>query len=358
MVEKQIKHGADVDEMSSLYNKNPQDILDYSSNINPNPPGGLSGFVMEAISSLDKYPDLSYRNLRTSIAKYLDTKMEFVIPGNGASEIIYLLMKSIGGRLAVMNPTFGEYERAASLAGRETIDLYYDIENGFAIDLKEVEKNMGSFDSLVICNPNNPTGRVQDIRSLLELLERNGKLLIVDETFMEFWHESDKYSLLSLVKDHKNLIVIKAVTKFFGLPGIRLGYGISSDEKLLAKMWSAKEPWTVNTFAEKVSPKIFTDEEYIKNSKTFYKEEIGFVEEELSKIENLHAFKTNTNFILLKLDNMKACELKTQMFKKDDILIRDASNFKGLDDRFIRIAVKDRKNNKRVIDSLKSLLGD
>lgn len=351
-----LGHGADVVSMVEKYNKNEKDILDFSSNINPCLPENIEKHILEGLQLSSKYPDVNYLNLRKNIGDYLNIDPDYIVPGNGASEIIYLLMKILDGPLGIINPTFSEYERAANLNNVEIINLQLNDE--FKIDLKEIQKNIDKFKYLFICNPNNPTGSVQNLKELFQSMKNNEKYLIVDETFMEFVYENEKYSLINYIEEYDNLIIIKAITKFFGLPGIRLGYGVTSNFEILNKLWSCKEPWTVNSFAENICNYIFKEKDYINETRNYFKEEIHFMTKELNNISNLEVFESNTNFILLKLNKYNSTYVKERLFIEKNILIRDASNFKGLDENYIRVAVKRREDNKALIKALNELLGE
>ena len=209
---------------------------------------------------------------------------KFIIPGNGATEIIYLLMKSINKRLAMFNPTFSEYKRGAELNNLEILNLDLDKNNNFEIDVDIVQANINNFDSLFICNPNNPNGKVKNLEKILEHIIENNKLLIVDETFMEFVENEEQYSLIKYVEKYENLFILKAVTEFFGMPGLRLGYGVTSNKDIIEKIYHYKEPWTINSFADNLSNYIFKNEIYIKESKEFYKNERSYMLNELRKI--------------------------------------------------------------------------
>ena len=342
---KDLGHGANVEQMARMYNKNPKDIIDFSSNINPNVIQGLEEYILEGLQESRSYPDIKYTNLRNNISQYIDVRPEFIIPGNGATEIIYLLMKSIDKRIAILNPTFSEYERSARLNNLDVINLNLD-------------ENINKFDSLFVCNPNNPNGKVKNLEKLLDIIVDNNKLLIVDETFMEFVEEEEKYSLVKYVEKYPNLFILKAVTKFFGLPGIRLGYGLTSNNDIIEKIYNYKEPWTINSFADTLSNYIFKDQKYIEDSKEYYIDERNFMLSELKSINSIHVYDTDTNFILIRLNDKRAKEIKVELLREGNILIRDASNFIGLDDRYIRIAIKSHKENELLIRHMKKLLGD
>lgn len=354
---KDLGHGANVEQIARIYNKNPKDIIDFSSNINPNVIQGLEEYILEGLQESRSYPDIKYTNLRNNISQYIDIRPEFIIPGNGATEIIYLLMKSIDKRIAILNPTFSEYERSARLNNIEIINLNLDEKNEFEIDLENIKDNLDKFDSLFVCNPNNPNGKIKNLEKLLDIIVDNNKLLIVDETFMEFVEEEDKYSLVKYVEKCPNLFILKAVTKFFGLPGIRLGYGLTSNKEIIEKIYNYKEPWTINSFADTLSNYIFKDEKYIEESKKYYIDERNFMLSELRSINSIQVYDTDTNFILIKLNNKEAKEIKVELLREGNILIRDASNFIGLDDKYIRVAIKSHRENELLIRYMKKLLG-
>lgn len=359
---KALGHGANVEEMASLYGKDSKAIIDFSSNINPKIPAGLEDKLQEALRSAVAYPDIHYTKLRKAIAQYLGVRAEEIIVGNGATEIMYLLMKALSeklqgkGTLGVMNPTFSEYERSARLSGMKIKDLYLEDNTKlmtFTINKDKLMEDLDEIDALFICNPNNPTGNVQVLEDVLQFMEDKKKLLIVDETFMEFVAAEGKFSLVDKVKTYKNLIIIKAVTKFFGLPGLRLGYGVTSNCSLLEAMYEYKEPWTVNSFAETLTPALFQDVKYIKESKEYFINERKRMVSALSEIKGLKVYETDTNFILIKLLKQKAADLKISLFEKYNLLIRDASNFKGLDESFIRVAVKSEIENDQLIAAMR-----
>ena len=144
---------------------------------------------------------------------------------------------------------------------------------------------------------------------------------------------------------------MRAFTKFFAIPGLRLGYGIGFDDKILKKLWEEKEPWTVNTFANLAGLIMLDDKEYIEKSEKWILEEKKFMYEELSKFQNIKVYKTECNFILIKLFNISSESLREKMIEKN-VLIRDASNFKFLDYHFVRLAIKDRISNLKMLKTL------
>lgn len=351
-------HGADINSAAELYGLEANKIIDFSSNINPFIVDSMDKIVAAGVGSLQKYPDIKYRRLRKNIADYLGVDDSQVIPGNGATEIIYLLMRNLSGRLAIINPTFSEYRKGAELAGLSVVDFVMDWKKDFKLDLDEIYRRKDEFDSIFICNPNNPDGSVREIKKLLEFAEKEGKLLIVDETFIEFADSEKDRSLVNMVEKSKNLFIIRAVTKFFGIPGIRLGYGISSNRELLQKMYDEKEPWTINSFADSASDFIFKEEEYIRKSKEYFSKERVCMINEINKIDGIKAFNSDANFILVRFENRNVLDVKENLLKRAGLLIRDASNFIGLDSSFARVAIKNHEQNTVFVDAIRSVLGE
>ena len=351
-------HGADINSAAELYGLEADKIIDFSSNINPFIVDSMDKIVAAGVGSLQKYPDIKYRRLRKNISDYLGVDDSQVIPGNGATEIIYLLMRNLRGRLAIINPTFSEYRKGAEIAGLSVVDFVMDWKKDFKLDLDEIYKGKDEFDSIFICNPNNPDGSVRDIKKLLEFAEKEGKLLIVDETFIEFADSEKDRSLVNMVEKSKNLFIIRAVTKFFGIPGIRLGYGISANRELLQKMYDEKEPWTINSFADSASDFIFKEEEYIRKSKEYFSKERVCMINEINKIDGIKAFNSDANFILVRFENRNVLDVKENLLKRAGLLIRDASNFIGLDSSFARVAIKNHEQNIVLVDAIRSVLGE
>ena len=351
-------HGADINSAAELYGLEADKIIDFSSNINPFIVDSMDKIVAAGVGSLQKYPDIKYRRLRKNISDYLGVDDSQVIPGNGATEIIYLLMRNLRGRLAIINPTFSEYRKGAEIAGLSVVDFVMDWKKDFKLDLDEIYKGKDEFDSIFICNPNNPDGSVREIKKLLEFAEKEGKLLIVDETFIEFADSEKGRSLVNMVEKSKNLFIIRAVTKFFGIPGIRLGYGISSNRELLQKMYDEKEPWTINSFADSASDFIFKEEEYIRKSKEYFSKERVCMINEINKIDGIKAFNSDANFILVRFENRNVLDVKENLLKRAGLLIRDASNFIGLDSSFARVAIKNHEQNIVLVDAIRSVLGE
>lgn len=352
--------------------KNIDKILDYSSNINPyGLPESLKKEIFEKLFVLERYPDPDYIELREKIAEKNNLNIENIIVGNGATEIIFLFMKILSPKkVLIVSPTFGEYERAikSSILADNSLEINYfelkEAEN-FVLNIKNLETELeNNYDLLILCNPNNPTGQFLKLKKLEEILkicEQKNTKLFVDEAFVEFVEDWENESIINSKENKENLFVIRAFTKFFAIPGLRLGYGICFNNNLLKKMLEKKEPWSVNNIADLAGKTVLDDENYIQKTKEWIKDQKKYMYENLNKIEGLRAYKTEVNFILLKIEDnllekgLDVKNLRKKMLEKG-ILIRDASNFIYLDKHYFRLAIKDKLNNEKVIETLTSIL--
>lgn len=339
-----------------------KDILDYSSNINPlGVPKILIDGISQNFSLLERYPDINYIDLRKSIGKYNRTDFENILVGNGATEILFLYMKALNPKKTlIVSPTFAEYERA--LKNTDSEISYFPLkkiekENKkyFDLDIEDLKEKSLGFDLVVICNPNNPTGsfvELSQIKELNEFLEKNKIKLFIDECFIEFianWQNKTSNILRS-----ENIFILRALTKYFALPGIRLGYGICYNKDIIDRINSIREPWTVNAFADLAGKIILDDREYIEKTDRWIDEERRYFISELKKIGTIEVFETNTNFILLRLKNTTSEKFLEKMLA-EGILVRNASNFKFLDNTYVRIAIKDRNKNSFLLKVLKKI---
>ena len=374
--------------------KNIKEILDYSSNINPyGIPESLKKRITENLEILERYPDPDYVELREKLAYLNKVDVSNIILGNGATEIIFLFMKVINPKkILIVSPTFGEYERAVKATervedssilgdsnkkkydeksfGKQKIEIeHFELKENddFKLNIDNLKNELAKkYDLLIICNPNNPTGKFLKLDETEEILKECNKYntkLFIDEAFIDFLKDGMKESIINTKENKQNLFVARAFTKFFAIPGLRLGYGIYFDKKLEKGISEKKEPWSVNNIAEMAGLTVLDDTKYIEETLKWIAEEKTYVYEKLNEINGIKPYKTEVNFITVKIEDnfiLKGLNVKIlrgKMIEKG-ILIRDASNFKFLDERFFRLAIKNRKNNDRVIETLKKIFDD
>ena len=367
--------------------KNIKGIMDYSSNINPyGIPESLKSRIIENLEILERYPDPDYVELREKLANLNNVNLSDIILGNGATEIIFLFMKVINPKkILIVSPTFGEYERAVkateipgdivslscsgdnkNIENKEIEIEYFELKESddFKLNIGNLKNQLEKkYDLLIICNPNNPTGKFLKLAQTEEILKECNKYdtkLFIDEAFIEFLADGMKESIINTEENKKNLFVTRAFTKFFAIPGLRLGYGMYFDKELEQKISEKKEPWSVNNIAELAGLTVLDDTEYIEKTLKWITKEKIYMYEKLNEISGIKVYETEVNFITGKIDEKLFLEglnvkiLREKMLEQG-ILIRDASNFKFLDKRFFRLAIKDRASNDRVIEAMKEI---
>ena len=247
-----INHGGDLEGYRLEYNCEP---LDFSSNCNPlGVPKSVRLAIRDAANFVDIYPDPLSRRLTEALAKHLGLHSRFILSGNGSAELIYRLALAKKPRTAMVTaPTFSEYESALSVVGANVNHYVLKPENGFMLTEHILEKITEGLDLLFLCNPNNPTGLTIDHSLLCRILDActaAGTLLVVDECFNGFLDEPAKHTMKGKISANKNLVILDAFTKLYGMAGVRLGYCVSSDEELLDTMRKSGQSWPVSTIAQ------------------------------------------------------------------------------------------------------------
>lgn len=338
-------HGGDVLTYKDRY---PGEIIDFSSNINPlGPPEGLKAVLSAAYYEVTCYPDIKYRELKAHVSSYLGCDESQVIVGNGAMEIINNICH-LFKRIVVFTPCFVEYIKRPIVLGKEVLKLPLK-KDDFSIDLPLLEKNLRPGDLLILGNPNNPTGlRIPKpaLKAVYDLVTRKAAFLLLDEAFYEFCPAD--YDSIGLFNNETNICIVRAATKFFALPGIRLGYAFAP-RAFIKKYIEIEMPWSVNSYANAAARCIFSDRDYIERSKKYINRERDHLTKNLSKLNWIKAFESHANFILIKLLKFDE-DVVFDRFIKHGIMIRKASNFDGLDKSYIRVAVKDHEANEKLVN--------
>ena len=345
-----VIHGGKIPVKNSDHN-----IIDFSSNITPL---GIPNFVKLIIKkNLDKvqfYPDPKSENVISSLEKYTHLSKSNIIVGNGAIEILYnfcFAFLSKTTKVLIHVPTFQEYETAVKLSNCK-ISYFNSLNLSANIDLfiSQIPKNGCIF----LCNPNNPTGELLSKKELISIVIEAKKLktiVFIDECFIELVPKSNE-SILSYVKKYDNIFILRSLTKSFGLPGLRIGYACGSKEiiKILQKI---KIPWSVNSLAQDAANAVIKNISHIKKSNLIIQKELKYLEDNISILNGFECISSSTNFILIKTKN-DSTKLQTKLLK-NKILIRDCKNFRGLDNHYIRIAVKSHKDNVKLVKALEKI---
>jgi threonine-phosphate decarboxylase len=356
-------HGGEVWEAANKVGLRTEDIADFSSSVNPL---GPSKKALEAIKAnlghISSYPDSNSTELRGAIAtRFKGIRADNVIIGNGSTELIYLFVETFmkkGDVALIPAPTFGEYERAVRRVGEEPKHVKPNADFQFSPVVFESDLNGAKI--VFFCNPNNPTSVLTAPKHLTAIVDRaleENVFVFLDEDFLEFIDEEERFSFIGKIKQYPNLFVLRSFTKIFGLTGLRIGYGIASEE-IIRALLNSKIPWNVNCLAQAAAIAALDDEEHLKKTRVLIKEEKAFLMQGLTQIEVFKVFPADANFIFVDIrqSGCTAAQLKEKMLM-EGILIRDCSSFRGLDEYYIRVAVKTRRENERLLETLKKTVG-
>jgi threonine-phosphate decarboxylase len=355
LAKKTPPHGGDVYHLARTLGIDVADLLDFSANINPlGFPPGLYAATQEALKEIIHYPDRRCLTLRQALADYHHLTPEEILVGNGSTELIYLAARVLKARRGlIVTPAFSEYEHALSVAGVPVTFHATTEAHNFALH-EAFEAEAG--DLVFLAHPASPSGVLLDLGLLLEIAARfnaAGAYLLLDEAFIDFVEEASFKSHLSRFP---RLLILRSFTKFFGIPGMRLGCLLAAPD-LVTRLSEDQEPWSVNIMAQVMGRACLADQDYIAQTRTLIAQERQFLFERLSALPGITPFPSTVNYLLIKLNRpgATAAGLQQQMLRQR-IVIRDASNFRGLDERFFRIAVRSREENQRLLQALKECL--
>lgn len=354
------EHGGNIGEISRHFGIDPEKIIDFSASINPlGYPHGVKEAILETFDAVLHYPDIDSFELVNSLSRYHGVDRNCILTGNGSTEFMYLLPMVVKPKRAlIVTPAFGEYEKGLKIAGTavEYFPTFRDA--GFSINTDLLRRRLSEgFDILYLCNPANPTGRLvpkEMVRTVLARAEDTRTMCVVDEAFIDFVEEE---SVKNEIHDFPGLIVLRSMTKFFGLPGLRAGYVIGPASHVEA-MKKQQTPWTVNALVQKAAAAALKDKGYIARTRAYVAAERECLRSALNKIPGLTAFESAANFLLVFLDGtigFGSTELRRRLIP-EGVLVRDCNSFHGLGDRYIRVAVRKNNENKALVEALKRIM--
>ena len=315
--------------------------------------------ILSHVDDVVNYPDPKARGLKAAIASFYRVPQEEIVLGNGAAELFYCFFYAVRpARVLLPVPSFSEYERAARAAGAKIKYLPLLKKHGFAFDMEAAVQQLADADALVLCSPNNPTGRLltcREICTFLEKAEACGTWVIVDESFLDFREDCEEYTVRHLVKSYPHLFVVQSMTKFFALPGLRLGFGVAGAE-LCRRLEEGKDVWNVNFLAQAAGIAALSDTEYQEAARSFIRTEKKFLASELAKLPGVEVFAPSVNFIFFRLRQGKDFLRRLlAALRGRGILLRDCSNYAGLDGAYLRTAVRSREENERLLEEMQAL---
>ncbi len=358
----QCVHGGDVWDIVEENGLSVNDLADFSSSINPL---GPSPRALEAIrnclNQLPFYPDSNSTALREALASHFGgISKDNVIVGNGSTELIYLFADVFlqkGDAALIPAPSFGEYATAVVKSGGKP--KLVKLNQTFQVEPEVFVREMRGAKAVFLCNPNNPTSMLIPQDALVEIVEKaldEDVVVFLDEDFIEFVEDEQAHSLVNCLGKYPNIFVSRTFTKFYALTGLRIGYGMA-DPETVDVFSRAKMPWNVNSLAQAAAVAALSDEDHSRKTLELVKTEETFLSDELARIKGFKVFPADANFIFIDVrkSGLTASELKTKMIAHG-VLVRDCSSFTGLDGFYIRVAVKTRGENEKLLDSFRKVL--
>jgi len=309
--------------------------------------------VMAVFDRVVHYPDPEATELRESLARRHGVAVSEVCPANGSTELIHLLPRLVpGSRALVIAPPFSEYAAALEKSGWEVHYFFLKPEDGFALSLAELEERLAvGIDLLILANPGNPTGALVSLPRVYELLEicrASGTMPVIDEAFMDFCEEE---SAISAMLADGGGIILRSLTKFYALPGLRLGYAVAA-AGIIERLAELIPPWSVGVLAQSAGVAALADDDYRARTLGLIAAEREFLGAALASLPALRPSPAAANYLLIELiSGLSASTLRDRLFPQR-ILIRDCTNFPGLDHRFFRVAVRSRRENERLLVAL------
>lgn len=362
MTSKPVFHGSDIEKICSYYHLKKENIINFGANVNPL---GLPESVQEELAShlslLSSYPDREYTSLRNALSRYCNIPADFILPGNGSSELISLLIEAVNPRRTlILDPTYSEYSRELSFSGSTETWYHLKDSNDFVLDIQDLCHTLEKgYDFLILCNPNNPTSSAiaqDELKKILTFCRQKEIFVMIDETYVEFAPAPELITAVPLTREFQNLMVLRGVSKFFAAPGMRLGYGITGNKQLLSKLKNRQIPWSLNSLGAFAGELLVQDKDYISRTRQLILNERNKLYQELLRLPSFKVFPAFANFLLLKItkpgltasDVFEACI-------RQNLMIRDCSSFQYLDGEFVRFCIMLPEHNAQLLNVLKGL---
>lgn len=354
-------HGGDIFSDGNIF------AIDFSSSINPLGISPSALKILKNINSLklflENYPESYPEKLIKALSVYHDIDSGYFYAGAGATDIIYQIFKIFNPRKTVIiEPSFSEYEKAAKFFKSKVRHIMSDKKNNFELSqtvfvkIANEANSLGKNEFLFIANPSNPAGKIliaDYAEEILRILKKKGSYLAVDESFIDF---CEKFSVKHLINKYNNLLIIRSLTKFFAIPGLRVGY-IMADKNIVKKFLRNIVPWKITELASAVSIASLQDKEYAANSLEKIKKNKFGLYNDLKKINCFSIFYGEANFFLIRINSGKfSCDDLRDYLLESKILIRCCDNFYGLSKKYFRISVKKETENSLLINEIKRFI--
>ncbi|HYR60510.1 MAG TPA: threonine-phosphate decarboxylase CobD [Nitrospiraceae bacterium] len=354
-------HGGNIYKVAQEQRIPVERIMDFSASINPlGPPASVLRTIRSALKQIVHYPDPDCWQLRQELSQQCGVNSDMILVGNGSTELIHLLPRVLGIKSAlIIGPTFEEYAQALMATGSLVQYVHARREERFRPPVNDVLRELSAkrtrFDAVFLCNPNNPTGQVMNrpaIYELAEMVERQHGWLIVDEAFIDYCQEQ---TVVSMLREHPRMVVVRSLTKFYALPGLRIGYLLGAS-KVVDQLKDRQPPWSVNSLAQEVSCAVLQDYAYAIKSRAFMKNERTRFVRGLRSLSSLRVYSSAANFVLIELPAFICAGEVTDRLASERLLVRNCSTLPGLTTQMIRVAIRTVKENRRLLTALAACL--
>ena len=327
-------------------------ILDFSASINPlGPSDSTLAAIQSELGNIKHYPDPNYGELKEALARFHKLPFEWILPGNGSAELLTWAARELSQVAAtiLVTPTFGDYYRALGAFNAKVLEFPMSLINSdlsLIVDKEFTTKDKG----LLLNNPHNPTGKLLTRDAILPYI-KEFDLVVVDEAFMDFLHPSEEQSLINVVQEYPNLVILRSLTKFYSLPGLRLGYAITHPQRL--RTWESwRDPWTVNSLAAAAGVAAVEDKEFQQQTWEWLPKAKKDLFEGLADIPGLQPLQGAANFLLVESQHSTS-DLQQKLLQYHQILIRDCLSFPELGDSYFRVAVCLEEENQRLVKAIR-----
>ncbi len=350
------RHGGDLHLASRLYGRT--ELIDFSANMNPlGPPQGVWQALLEHLPDIVHYPDPYARELRDTLAAHLGIDPGHLVLGNGSMELLYLLPRVFPQDQALLPaPGFSEYEYGVRLHGLACRYVYLRPPD-YTWDMAELQQAVAAGGLIFLCNPNNPTGTLlsaADLDDLLAVLPASA-LLVMDEAFIDFVDDWEERTLVPRAVQDPRLLVLGSLTKFFALPGLRLGFVVGSKDRV-ARLSAQLPPWNINSLAQKAGVAALQDRKFMAHSREYIHKARQKFHQALLTVPGLHPLPPSANFIFCRLGpELPSAPHLVELMGQRGFLLRDCSNYRGLDDRCLRLAVRRQRENEALVLALQEV---
>lgn len=350
-------HGGNTREAAALLGIAPEQLLDFSANINPaGMPASLKRALQNNLALAERYPDVEYQRLHLALAAHHQIPASWILAGNGETEAIFALVNALAPRKAMLvTPGFAEYRRALTLVGCDVAEFHLREDEGWQLTGRVLDALTPDLDCLFLCTPNNPTGLLPDdtlLHAITARCKTLGIALVLDEAFMDFIR--DRSGFIPHLADNPHLWVLRSLTKFYAIPGLRLGYVVGSDVQRVARMRTMQMPWSINAFAALAGEVILQDTAYQQASWRWLEQARPRLWAALAALPALTVWPGVANYLFLRCDAPDSA-LQRALLERH-ILIRSCANYPGLDGRYYRVAVRSEEENDRLIAAMGSVL--